>query len=86
MEIKLLDTTGVPASEIEAHQRIQKTFDAAPFTRKWRGYASFKMGKGKPGEGDDDCDLILITHTHIILLELKSWYGGSSRATEGAGT
>lgn len=75
MEIRLIETAGVPASEIDAHQRIQKAFDASKFTKGWRGYASFKLPRGGPGGGDDDFDLVLITHTHIIVLELKNWRG-----------
>lgn len=75
MEIRLIETAGVPASEIDAHQRIQKAFDASTFTKAWRGYASFKLPRGGPGGGDDDFDLVLVTHTHIIVLELKNWRG-----------
>lgn len=46
MEIRLIEKAGVPASEIDAQQRIQKAFDAAPFTKGWRGYASFKLVPG----------------------------------------
>lgn len=75
MEIRLIEAAGVPASEIDAHQRIQKAFDASKFTKGWRGYASFKLPRGGPGGGDDDFDLVLITHTNIIVLELKNWRG-----------
>lgn len=75
MQIRLIEKAGVPASEIDAHQKIQKAFDAAPFTKGWRGYASFKLPRGGPGAGDDDFDLVLVTHTHIIVIELKNWRG-----------
>lgn len=75
MEIRLIESAGVPASEIAAHQRIQKAFDAAAFTKGWRGYASFKLARGGPGAGDDDYDLVLVTHSHIIVIELKNWRG-----------
>ncbi len=75
MEIRLIEPAGVPASEIAAHQRIQKAFNAAPFTKGWRGYASFKLARGGPGAGDDDYDLVLVTHSHIIVIELKNWRG-----------
>jgi serine/threonine protein kinase len=75
MDIRLIEKAGVPASEIDAHQRIQKAFDASPFTKGWRGYASFKLPRGGGGAGDDDFDLVLVTHTHIIVLELKNWRG-----------
>lgn len=75
MEIRLIEKAGVPASEIDALQKIQKTFDAAAFTKGWRGYASFKLPRGGPGGGDDDFDLVLVTHTHIIVIELKNWRG-----------
>jgi len=75
VEIRLIEKAGVPASEIEAHQKIQKAFDAVAFSKGWRGYASFKLPRGVPGAGDDDFDLVLVTHTHIIVLELKNWRG-----------
>lgn len=75
MDIRLIEKAGVPASEIDAHQRIQKAFDGSPFTKGWRGYASFKLPRGGPGAGDDDFDLVLVTHTHIIVLEMKNWRG-----------
>jgi len=75
MEIRLIESAGVPASEIAAHQRIQMAFDAAPFTKGWRGYASFKLARGGPGAGDDDYDLVVVTHSHIIVIELKNWRG-----------
>lgn len=83
MEIRLIEKAGVPASEIDAQQRIQKAFDAAPFTKGWRGYASFKLSRGGPGGGDDDFDLVLVTHTHIIAIELKNWRGKSLVARGG---
>lgn len=75
MEVRLIEKSGVPASEIDAHQQIQKAFDAAVFTKGWRGYASFKLPRGGPGAGDDDFDLVLVTHTHIVVIELKNWRG-----------
>lgn len=75
MEIKLIRKNGVPASEVEAHQRIQEEFDGAEFTRKWRGYASFSIARKGAGAGDDDFDLVLVTHTNIVVLELKNWNG-----------
>lgn len=83
MEIRLIEKAGVPASEIDAQQKIQKTFDASTFTKGWRGYASFKLARGGPGAGDDDFDLVLVTHTHIIVLELKNWRG--NKLTERSG-
>ncbi|WP_169420222.1 hypothetical protein [Ramlibacter agri] len=62
MEIRLIESAGVPASEIAAHQRIQKAYDATAFTKGRRGYASFKLARGGPGAGDDDYDLVLVTH------------------------
>ena len=75
MEIRLIEKAGVPASEIEAHQRIQQAFDKAPLTKGWRGYASFKLNRSGSGSGDDDFDLILVTHTNIVVVELKNWRG-----------
>lgn len=75
MDIRLIEKSGVPASEIEAHQRIQKAFDATPLTKSWRGYASFKLSRAGAGAGDDDYDLVLVTHTNIVVLELKNWRG-----------
>jgi len=83
VEIRLIEKAGVPASEIDAQQKIQKTFDASTFTKGWRGYASFKLARGGPGAGDDDFDLVLVTHTHIIVLELKNWRG--NKLTERSG-
>ena len=83
MEIRLIEKGGVPASEIDAQQKIQKTFDAAAFTKGWRGYASFKLHRGGPGAGDDDFDLVLVTHTHIIVIELKNWRGGKLESRGG---
>lgn len=75
MDIRLIEKAGVPASEIDAHQRIQLAFNASAFSKGWRGYASFKLNRGGPGGGDDDYDLILVTHTHVIVIELKNWRG-----------
>ncbi|QVQ29524.1 AAA domain-containing protein [Achromobacter deleyi] len=83
MEIRLIEKAGVPASEIDALQRIQKVFDASKFTKEWRGYASFKLPRGGPGAGDDDFDLVLVTNTHIIVLELKNWRGNKLKARGG---
>lgn len=83
MDIRLIEKAGVPASEIDAHQRIQKAFDAAAFSKGWRGYASFKLPRGGPGAGDDDFDLVLVTHTHIVVLELKNWRGSKLTARGG---
>lgn len=38
MEVRLIEKAGVPASEIDAHQKIQKLVDAAAFTKGWCGY------------------------------------------------
>ncbi|WP_416050283.1 AAA domain-containing protein [Cupriavidus basilensis] len=75
MEIKLLKKTGVPRAEIEAHQQIQKEFNSTPFSKSWRGYASFAITRGGRGSGDDDFDLVLVTHTNIVVIELKNWHG-----------
>jgi serine/threonine protein kinase len=83
MEIRLVEKAGVPASEIDAHRKIQNAYDSSPFTKGWRGYASFKLPRGGPGGGDDDFDLVLVTHTHIIVLELKNWRGDKLEARGG---
>lgn len=83
MEIRLIEKAGVPASEIDAQQKIQRKFDSDAFTKGWRGYASFKLPRGGPGSGDDDFDLVLVTHTHIIVFELKNWRGGKLEARGG---
>ncbi len=83
MDIRLIEKAGVPASEIDAHQKIQKAFDATTFAKGWRGYASFKLPRGGPGAGDDDFDLVLVTHTHIIVIELKNWRGNKLIARGG---
>lgn len=75
MDIRLVKKTGVPAAEIEAHQKIHKAFNASPFTGRWRGYASFKLARGGRGSGDDDFDLVLVTHTNVVVIELKNWHG-----------
>lgn len=75
MEIKLLKKTGVPRAEIEAHQQIQREFNGTPFSKVWRGYASFAIARGGRGAGDDDFDLVLVTHTNIVVIELKNWHG-----------
>lgn len=75
MDIRLIEKAGVPKSEIEAHQRIEKAFNSSEFSKGWRGYASFKLNRGGPGAGDDDFDFILVTHTHIVVVELKNWRG-----------
>lgn len=83
MEVRLIEKAGVPASEIDAHQKIQKAFDASSFTKGWRAYASFKLPRGGPGAGDDDFDLVLVTHTHIVVIELKNWRGQALTARGG---
>jgi superfamily I DNA and/or RNA helicase len=83
VDIRLIEKAGVPASEIDAHQQIQKTFDAAAFSKGWRGYASFKLHRGGPGAGDDDFDLVLVTHTHIVVIELKNWRGSKLNSRGG---
>lgn len=75
MEIRLVKKTGVPAAEIDAHQKIYKAFNASEFSSRWRGYASFKLARGGRGSGDDDFDLVLVTHTNIVVIELKNWHG-----------
>lgn len=75
MEIKLIRRSGVPASEVKAHQEIQKAFSVSPFSKAWRGYASFKLVRKGPGTGDEDFDLVLITHSAIAVIELKNWRG-----------
>lgn len=75
MDIRLLKKTGVPKAEIEAHQQIQSEFNSAPFSKGWRGYASFAIARGGRGSGDDDFDLVLVTHTNIVVIELKNWHG-----------
>ncbi|MCG9124865.1 AAA domain-containing protein [Laribacter hongkongensis] len=75
MEIRLIKKTGVPAHEIDAHQKIHKALSGAAFSSRWRGYASFKLLRASYGSGDDDFDLVLVTHTNIVVLELKNWSG-----------
>jgi len=75
VEIRLIKKTGVPAAEIDAHQKIHKAFNESLFTSRWRGYASFKLARGGRGSGDDDFDLVLVTHTNIVVIELKNWHG-----------
>lgn len=75
MDIKLIKKTGVPKSEIEAHQLIQKEFSGTSFSKGWRGYASFALARQGRGAGDDDYDLVLVTHTNIVIVELKNWHG-----------
>jgi len=75
LEIKLIRRSGVPRSEVDAHQAIQKAFSASPFSRAWRGYASFKLVRRGPGSGDEDFDLVLVTHSAICVIELKNWRG-----------
>ncbi|WP_293646184.1 hypothetical protein [Thiolapillus sp.] len=71
MDIRLTKKSGVPKAEIEAHQQIQKEFDATPFSKSWRGYASFALARKGRGSGDDDFDLVLVTHTNIVVIELN---------------
>lgn len=75
MEIKLIRRSGVPRSEVNAHQAIQKAFSASPFSKAWRGYASFKLVRKGAGSGDEDFDLVLVTHSAICVIELKNWRG-----------
>ena len=75
MEIRLVKKAGVPRAEVEAHQAIQREFNSAPFSKGWRGYASFALARAGRGGGDDDLDLVLVTHTGIVLIELKNWNG-----------
>ncbi len=75
MEIRLINQSGVPKAEIEAHQKIQSEFDSVPFSKDWRGYASFALARKGRGAGDDDFDLVLVTHTNIVVIELKNWNG-----------
>ena len=75
MEIQLIKRNGVPRAEVEAHQQIQREFDASQFSKRWRGYASFALARAGRGAGDDDIDLLLVTHTGMALIELKNWNG-----------
>jgi hypothetical protein len=75
MEIKLMKRDGVPQAEREAHQQIQAEFDSTPFSKGWRGYASFALARPGRGTGDDDFDLVLVTHSAIVVIELKNWHG-----------
>ena len=75
MEIKLMKRDGVPQAEREAHQQIQAEFDRTPFSKDWRGYASFALARPGRGTGDDDFDLVLVTHSGIAVIELKNWHG-----------
>lgn len=75
MEIRLIKKIGVPRAEVEAHQQIQKEFNAAAFSKSWRGYAAFALARGGRGAGDDDFDLVLVTHTNVAVIELKNWHG-----------
>lgn len=75
MEIRLVKKTGVPKAEVEAHQKIQGEFSSTPFSKNWRGYASFAIARGGRGAGDDDFDLVLVTHVAVIVVELKNWHG-----------
>lgn len=83
MEIRLLNKSGVPAAEIQAHQKIFEAFNKSNFTKDWRGYASFKMARGGRGSGDDDFDLVLVTHTSVIVIELKNWHGTKLESING---
>lgn len=75
MDIKLIKKSGVPKAEVEAHQQIQREFSSSPFSKGWRGYASFSISRGGRGAGDDDFDLVLVTHNVVIVVELKNWHG-----------
>jgi serine/threonine protein kinase len=70
-----VNRAGVPRAEVEAHQAIRREFNSAPFSKGWRGYASFALARAGRGGGDDDLDLVLVTHTGIVLIELKNWNG-----------
>ena len=43
MEIRFLNKSGVPRAEVLAHQEIERVFDASPYSKPWRGYASFRL-------------------------------------------
>lgn len=71
----VLNKAGVPRAEVLAHQEIERVFDASPYSKPWRGYASFRLARAGTGAGDDDFDLVLITGGQILVVELKNWRG-----------
>jgi serine/threonine protein kinase len=75
LKIIPIKKAGVPQAEVSAHQKIERTFSAKPFTSQWRGYAAFKLARGGRGSGEDDFDLVLVTNNNIVVLELKNWHG-----------
>ncbi len=75
MEIRILNRSGVPQAEIEAHQQIQNAFNSTEFSKNWQGYAAFSLVRRGRGTGNDDFDLVLVTHTNIVVIELKNWHG-----------
>lgn len=83
MEIKLINKSGVPAAEIQAHKRIFEAFNKSNFTKSWTAYASFKLARTARGSGDDDFDLVLVTHTNVIVIELKNWHGKKLESVNG---
>ena len=83
MDIKLINKSGVPAAEIQAHQKIYEAYNKSKFTKGWMAYASFKLARVARGSGDDDFDLVLVTHTNLIVIELKDWHGKKLEALNG---
>ncbi len=83
MEIKLINKSGVPAAEVQAHKRIYEAYNNSNFTKSWTAYASFKLARTGRGSGDDDFDLVLITHTNVIVIELKNWHGKTLESING---
>ena len=83
MEIRLLNKSGVPAAEIQAHQKLYDAFNKSNFTKNWKGYASFKLARVARGSGDDDFDLVIVTHTNVIVIELKNWHGKKLESVNG---
>ncbi len=83
MEIKLINKSGVPAAEVQAHKGIYEAFNSSNFTKSWTAYASFKLARTGRGSGDDDFDLVLITHTNVIVIELKNWHGKTLESING---
>jgi serine/threonine protein kinase len=75
MEIRFLNKAGVPRAEVLAHQEIERVFNASPYSKPWRGYASFRLARAGTGAGDDDFDLVLVTGGQILVVELKNWRG-----------
>ena len=83
MDIRFLNKFGVPRAEVGAHQQIHAAFNRTAFSKRWRGYASFKLARPGRGTGDDDFDLVLVTHTQILIIELKNWQGKTLSAAKG---